>query len=508
MPGKSLVIREQSVESQVPHLAAGAERAESPSKALKGNPGVGRVMLDPVRLRRMVERHFRVYDARDELVRGQAVAHMYCIMFPPGEFDARFEAFRAELRAEDRELLAFVRHESGEDVLYVADRPPASPRRHRLHLTLFLLTVVTTVMTGAMYWAGYRGADRTFSWSVFWDPASLAWGFLTFSLPLMLILGIHELAHYVAARRHGLRATLPFFIPVPPPLMMFGTLGAFISLKDPLPDRRALFDVGASGPIAGFLVALPVIVLGAFLTGAVGEAVPDLHRPALEADLPFALDEKTPGKTVLTVPTVDEGILAFTVHAPEDLEERWEYTAKARVELADGTVQKDTVHGKLALGQAERRTLALPANATAATLVVTWDDGLSTFGDPLLVVGLDRLFDNDGYLAHPTFFAGWVGLLVTGINLLPASQLDGGHVARAVFGDRMKYVAWAAVAGLFYLAFQFQSWMLMAVLILFLGVQHPPPLNDRTTLGASRKALAALVLLVFLLTFIPRPIIF
>ncbi len=465
-------------------------------------------MLDPVRLRRMVERHFRVYDGRDETVRGHIVAHMYCIMFPQGEFDARFEAFRAELRAADRELLAFVRHEGGEDVLYVADRPPASPRRHRLHLTLFLATVVTTVMTGAMYWAGYRGADRGFSWSVFWDPAALAWGFLTFSLPLMLILGIHELAHYAAAKRHGLRATLPFFIPVPPPLMMFGTLGAFISLKDPLPDRRALFDVGASGPIAGFLVALPVIVLGAFLTGAVGEPVPDLDRPIIDADLPFALDDGTPGKAVLTFAAVDEGVLGFTVHAPPGIEERWEYTAKARVQLADGTVRTDTTKGKLALGEDERRTVLLPANATAATLVLSWEDGLARFGDPLLVTGLDWFFDNDDFLAHPTFFAGWVGLLVTGINLLPASQLDGGHVARAVFGDRMKYVAWAAVAGLFYLAFQFQSWMLMAVLILFLGVQHPPPLNDRTKLGVTRTVLAALVLLVFVLTFIPRPIIF
>lgn len=468
-------------------------------------------MLDPAELRRMVGRHFRVYDARDESVRGQVVAHMYCIMFPPHEFDARFEAFRAELRAADRELLAFVRHEGGEDVLFVADRPPPSPRRHRLHLILFLATIVTTVMTGAMYWGGYHSAGAgsgQFDWSVFWNPTYLLWGFLTFALPLMLILGIHELAHYVAAHRHGLRATLPFFIPVPPPLMMFGTLGAFISLKDPLPDRRALFDVGASGPIAGFLVALPVILLGSYLTGAVGEPIPDLDRPFIDADLPFTLDSDTPGKAVLGFPGAQAGILSFVIHAPDGIEERWSYTAKARVELADGTVRTDLIDGRLAVGQEARRTFALPANTTAATLVVTWEDGLSRFGDPLLVHAFNGFFDNDGYLAHPTFFAGWVGLLVTGINLLPASQLDGGHVARAVFGERMKYVAWAAVAGLFYLAFQFQSWMLMAVLILFLGVQHPPPLNDRTDLGLKRKVLAAVVLLVFVLTFIPRPIIF
>jgi len=106
---------------------------------------------------------------------------------------------------------------------------------------------------------------------------------------------------------------------------------------------------------------------------------------------------------------------------------------------------------------------------------------------------LDKAFHNDGYLTHPTFFAGWVGLLVTGINLLPASQLDGGHVARAVLGERMKWAAYAAVAGLVYLALRFQSWMLMAIFILLMGVQHPPPLNDRTGLDLKRKVLAAVV---------------
>lgn len=465
-------------------------------------------MLDPVELRRMVERHFRVYDARDEQVRGDIVARMYCIMFPREEFDARFEGFRRDLRAADRELLAFVRHEGGEDVLFVTDRPPASPRRNRLHVALFLATLVTTVMAGAMYWKGYREAGAPWAWSVFWTPEYLLWGLITFAAPLMLILGIHEAAHFVAARRHGLRATLPFFIPVPPPLMLFGTLGAFISLKDPLPDRKALFDVGASGPIAGFLVAVPILLLGAWMTGSVGEPIPDLDRPILDASLPFTADVDEPGETVLTFSGVEPGILAFTVYAPDDLDDSWPYTAKARVTLLDGTVRSDTLEGKLEAGETDRRTLTLPANATAATLTVTWEDGLATFGDPLLVIGLDRFFDNDGYLTHPTFFAGWVGLLVTGINLLPASQLDGGHVARAVFGERMKYVAWAAVAGLFYLAFQFQSWMLMAVLILLLGVQHPPPLNDRTVLDAKRKVLAAVVLLVFALSFIPRPILF
>lgn len=463
-------------------------------------------MLDPETLRRMVERHFRIYDARDESHGGHVAAHLFFIMFPPAEFDRRFEAFRAELRAADRELLAFVRHEGGEDILFVADRPPASPRRNRLHLGLFLATIVTTVLAGALYWGGYRDVEKAFQWSVFWSPEHLLWGLVTFAFPLMLILGVHELAHYVAARRHGLRATLPFFIPIPPPLMIFGTLGAFISLKDPLPDRRALFDVGASGPIAGFLVALPVILLGSFLTGSVGEPVPDLHRPELDAGWEHTLDVQGSGHAALTFHNVTAGIVAFSIQAPTDVDD-WSYTATAHV-VANGTAQTESFKGDLAAGAVERRTLTMPANVTAARIDIEWDDGLARFGDPLLILAIDRFFDNDGYLAHPTFFAGWVGLLVTGINLLPASQLDGGHVARAVFGDRMKYLAYASVAGLLYLAFQFQSWMLMAILILFLGVQHPPPLNDRTDLGLKRKILAGFVLLLFALTFIPRPLIF
>jgi membrane-associated protease RseP (regulator of RpoE activity) len=465
-------------------------------------------MLPAADLRRLVERHFRVYDASEEGHRGQVAARLYCIVVKPGEFDARFEAFRADLKAADPEALAFVRREGGEDILFVADRPPASPRRLRIHLVLFLLTLLTTVTAGAIYWHGYADVDKDWSWAVFVSPTHLWWGFLTFALPLLLILGIHETAHFVAARRHGLRATLPFFLPVPPMLMPIGTLGAFISMKDPLPDRRALFDVGASGPLAGFAVAVPVIILGAWLTGVVGAPLPDLGRPEIEVDAAAAtLDESESGRTVVRIPVTGNATsLSFSVRAPPDADGSWQYEATAELQ-GDGRDRTESVGGELEPGGQERRTLALPEGTSSATLTFTWEDGLLHFGDPLLVVALDLAFDNDGYLTHPTFFAGWVGLLVTGINLLPASQLDGGHVARAVLGDRMRWAAYAAVAGLVYLALRFQSWILMAVFILLMGVQHPPPLNDRTGLDAKRKVLAGVVLAVFLLTFVPRPII-
>lgn len=462
-------------------------------------------MLDAAPLRKMVDAHFRVYDAREEQVAGDVVARMYCIIFPSGEFDARFDAFRSQLRAADPEMLAFVRREGGEDILFVADRPAASPRRARLHVILFLLTMVTTITSGALLWHVYLDDVRAFEWSIFWSPYHLLWGFLTFALPLMLILAIHEGAHYVVARRHGLRATLPFFIPVPPFLMPFGTLGAFISLKDPLPDRKALFDVGASGPIAGFLVAVPIVLLGAWLTGVVAEPIPDFGRPDIAADVAHVVEADEPGRAVLVLGNGTNGTVGFSVAST--FEKTTEYVGKARIELANGTILSDRFETKLKPGASVQRTITVPPEAVAATVTFTWDDGLIEFGDPLLVDLLDGAFDNQEFLTHPTFFAGWVGLLVTGINLLPASQLDGGHVARAVLGDRMKWAAYAAVGGLVYLALRFQSWILMAVFILLMGVQHPPPLNDRTGLDAKRKVIAVLVLVIFALTFIPRPII-
>jgi membrane-associated protease RseP (regulator of RpoE activity) len=467
---------------------------------------VGAAGLDGSEVRRIVERHFRVYDAREEKVRGEVAARLYYLMFPPSEFDARFAAVREELRALDPELLVFVRREAGEDILFVADRPPAAQHRTGLHVGLLLATLVTTVLSGAVTWHGYMARGGDLSWSVLWNGSDLLWGALTFALPLMAILGLHELAHFLVARRHGLRASLPFFIPAPPVLVPFGTLGAFISMRDPMPDRKALFDVGAAGPLVGFLVTLPVIILGAFLTGAVAQPLPDTGHPLVAADLPFTLTREGTPATLNANVTAGARFLTFNVTPPPQAKGDWAYTATATVHLADGTQQADTSTRTLAAGHTERRSVALPLGTRSVDVALTWDDGLLHLGDPLLVQLLGRAFHNDGYLTHPTFLAGWVGLLVTGINLLPAGQLDGGHVARAVLGERMRYVALAAIGLLMVLAFLFNSWLLMAFFLLVTGVQHAPPLNDRTVLDRKRLVLAAVVLAVFVLTFVPVPI--
>jgi membrane-associated protease RseP (regulator of RpoE activity) len=120
--------------------------------------------------------------------------------------------------------------------------------RWRTPLLLFLGTVVTTLGAGALM----AGADP------FADPAALLEG-VPFSASLLLILGAHEFSHYVTSRRHGVRATLPLFIPAP---TIAGTFGAVIRIESPIPDRRSLLEIGIAGPLAGFLVAVPIAVAG------------------------------------------------------------------------------------------------------------------------------------------------------------------------------------------------------------------------------------------------------
>jgi membrane-associated protease RseP (regulator of RpoE activity) len=236
---------------------------------------------------------------------------------------------------------------------------------------------------------------------------------------------VHELSHYLAAKRHGVAASLPFFLPAFPPL---GTFGAFISMRDPIPDRKALLDIGVSGPIAGFIMAICVTITGVWLT--------------------------------------------------------------------------DYWH------------IPVPANS----------GGLLYLGSPVLFDVIWRAVGPSGnYLMHPTAFAGWVGFLVTSLNLLPAGQLDGGHVARALFGEKSRYAGYAAVVilgilslvsfnidpvtGALVIGQGYFGWIVFIFLIIFLGLFHPPPLNDLTRLDARRKGLGALAILILFVAFVPVPIV-
>lgn len=251
-------------------------------------------------------------------------------------------------------------------------------------------------------------------------PALLAQG-VTFAVALLSILLAHESGHYVACRRYGVAATLPFFLPAPP-LFLAGTFGAFIKLKSPLPTRRAIFDIGVAGPLAGFIVIIPIAVLAVVTT-----------HPA---------------------PPINTG-------------------------------------------------------AAAAGSVVYFND------PPLLrlfALALGRDIANAA--PNPFYFAAWIGLLVTSLNLLPVGQLDGGHAVFSFFGARahraIGRAAFACVCALAALGWLWHhapgSFVYAALLFVMLRVPHPRALHEEHSLGGARAAVAWLTLVVFLLSFEPFPI--
>jgi len=267
-----------------------------------------------------------------------------------------------------------------------------------LHLILFTLTFLTTLLAGALQ----QGAD------ILADPSRVVEG-LPFAATLMTILLVHEFSHYIASRRHHTEATLPYFIPAP---SIIGTFGAFIKMKSPIATRKALIDIGASGPIAGFIVSVVACLAGLSMSQIVSVA---------------------------------------------------------------------KVEGSLGLGE------------SLLFSFLSW-----------LVFG--SLPEQADILLHPIAFAGWIGLFVTTLNLIPVGQLDGGHIAFALLGDRHRQVSIAliiflAVFGLLY----WEGWALWAILMLVLGINHPPVVYWESPLDQKRRAIGLLALFIFIITFIPLP---
>ncbi len=275
-----------------------------------------------------------------------------------------------------------------------------------LNILLLVATFGTTTWAGAVH-QGINVLD---------EPSRIFSG-LPYALALMLILGIHEMGHYVAGRVHKMNVSLPYFIPSP---FGLGTFGAFIQLREPSSDRRALFDVGVAGPLAGLVATLIALMIGLKYS----EVLPDQAQ----------------------------GVAA--VHHGAEI----------------GTSVLFAALAKLSLGAqlAEGHRLAL----------------------------------------HPLAFAGWLGLLVTALNLLPIGQLDGGHIADAMFGPRAgAAISTAGIVVLFALAFFVWSGLLMwAVIIYFIaGRKGIPPLNDLTPLDGGRRAIGWLSFVLLLLILTPVP---
>jgi membrane-associated protease RseP (regulator of RpoE activity) len=360
------------------------------------------MMASPVaeieQVKAIVDRHFPVYETR--------VAPEILSLFvrvDPFTLEEHFDALRKELKAE--RYIPTIMRDAGEYVVHVQRKREVRYKSVRVNVALLAITLATTTVAGMDNWASYDGAPL-------WSASTLGYGILFFSLPLMTILGVHELGHYLAARKHNVHSSLPFFIPVPPFFSPLGTFGAFISMRDPIPDRKSLLDIGLSGPVVGFLVALPVAMGGLFLTATTANPLPQ---------------NVGDGVTVAyQLPILYQGLMLF-FPMPEDV------------------------------------------------------------------------------LFHPLAFAGWVGLFVTALNLLPAGQLDGGHVARAVLGENARYLSYGALLTMILLGMFFPGWIIIALIIIFLGARHPPPLNDLTKLDNVRKGAGAMAAVIMILTFVPFP---
>lgn len=328
-----------------------------------------------------------------------------------------------------------------EDIFEQSRRPSA--KTWMKHGAFLLATFITTTIAGVLYPFGlipvlpevepqtipeavnfilslpvrYLSLVGTAVTYLFTDLKYLTYG-LSFSVSLLFILVSHEMGHYIACRIYKVDATLPFFIPTPPMVGPAGTFGAFIKILSPLPSRKAVFDVGVAGPIAGFIALIPIAVIG-----------------------------------VLTM----------------------EQTAAPPPETFSGIYFADPLFMRF----------------------------IAYFAGVDLSLGAGNAF----------YFAGWVGLLVTALNLIPSGQLDGGHAIFAVFGERVHWwtgrIAFAVMAVLSivgWLVYNSPSGFLIAVLLaVMLKIRHPVPW-DMSPLDTKRKAVAFLTLVIFILCAMPFPI--
>lgn len=243
-----------------------------------------------------------------------------------------------------------------------------------------------------------------FEWLMTPSAWLVEWG-ASFTFWLLFILLAHEFGHYFAGRRRNLRLSLPYFIPFP---SIIGTMGAVIRFRSAIENRRDLIEIGAAGPIAGFVVAVIAIALGLSQT-----------------------DVTTPG--------------VFSMQSESIL-----MTLMGQIFLPDGMT--------------------------------------------------DRVFD-----LHPAAFAGWVGLLVTALNLLPLGQLDGGHIVYGLFGKKQRAVAWAALAGLSVAGLYWPVWWFYGFLALMFSPFHGQTLRDEAPLTASAKAMGYISIVIFVLSVSVAP---
>jgi len=294
---------------------------------------------------------------------------------------------------EPMNLVAILRKQEGKIVLRIIRKPVAKPSNVLVNWALLFATIATTFITGYMLSEGVTD--------------SLIGG-LTFTIAIMVILGLHEMGHKLTADKKGIDATPPYFIPGPPPIGNFlgiGTFGAVIFQKSLPPNKDALFDVGSSGPIMSFTLATIASIVGLLFS-------PLVFKSTQEPGMPLPLLFWLLIETMIVVPQTPPG-------------------------------------------------------------------------KPYAYI-----------LPHPVAFAGWVGMFVTMLNLMPAAMLDGGHISRSLFGEKTRAVLTAfSVLSLFLIS------PVMAIFVLFMAMsKHPGPLDDVSSLSRGRKLMFVGMAVIFVLS--------
>ena len=223
----------------------------------------------------LVARYFPVYDVRVSY----DVVQFFCRV-DDATLEERFESMREDMTKQG--YIPMIVYDKGEHIVTVAKKPNVRYRSIYVNLTMLIITFAAMTVAGAINWAGYAGLESNEIFGV----EGLANGLLYFTLPLMAILAVHELAHFAMARRRHVAASMPFFIPSIPPL---GTFGAFISLRDPIPNRKTLMEIGVAGPIAGLLMTLPFAIFGLYLTNTEARPTPEDLDPGGVVGIVFPL---------------------------------------------------------------------------------------------------------------------------------------------------------------------------------------------------------------------------
>jgi membrane-associated protease RseP (regulator of RpoE activity) len=355
-----------------------------------------------------------------------------------GDSSEAYERLAAGLRSLDATPL--FRNEVGKHAIVlmkgVARPRPSNPL---INLILFIVTLFSVLFAGAItHYNGPLSSDFSIITPYLLDALKLG---LAFAVSILAILLAHEFGHYLAARYHKTQVTLPFFIPFP--FSYFGTMGAFIQLKEPPRNKRILLDIGIAGPLAGLLVAVPILLLGLYLSEL--DHLPVVLRPGQG----FSLE----GNSILYL------------------------------------LAKYVVFGEW---------LPSPVSYGGLHPLVYWIRYFFT--------GMPTPFGAKDVLLHPVAWAGWAGLLVTALNLIPAGQLDGGHILYVLFGKKARAVLPFILVALVVLGTIWPGWWLWAVIIFLIGRVYAEPLDQITPLDPKRRALAILGLVVFVLVFTPIPL--